>query len=81
MNLLNIKTKKWDMRLLHVAGGDELEEKLGQVVPSTSNVGQISRYFVERYTFDPNCRVIACMGDNPASLVGKRKYMNKCSLI
>lgn len=66
---MNIKLKKWDLQLLEVIGPD-LEEKLGQPVPSNTNVGAISPYFVERYSFDPNCQVIACTGDNPASLVG-----------
>lgn len=71
MNLMDIKTKKWCPQLLKVIGSD-LEEKLGSVVPSNTNLGVISSYFVKRYSFDPNCRVIACTGDNPASLVGMR---------
>jgi xylulokinase len=70
MNLMDIRTKKWDQRLLDVAGAN-LEEKLGATVPSNTNVGSISPYFVERYSFNPECRVIACTGDNSASLVGK----------
>ncbi|EEZ98930.1 xylulose kinase [Tribolium castaneum] len=71
MNLMDIKTKKWHADLLQVIGPD-LEEKLGGLVASNANVGPISPYFVERYSFDPNCRIIACTGDNPASLVGMR---------
>ncbi|CAH1970342.1 unnamed protein product [Acanthoscelides obtectus] len=71
MNLLNIRTKKWDQTLLD-ACGPNLAEKLGQSVPSYSDVGSISRYFKERYNFNPNCRVIAHTGDNPASLMGMR---------
>jgi xylulokinase len=71
MNLMDIRTKKWDQRLLDVAGAN-LEEKLGATVPSNTNVGSISPYFVERYSFNPECRVIACTGDNSASLVGMR---------
>ncbi|RZB40981.1 FGGY C domain containing protein [Asbolus verrucosus] len=71
MNLMDIRTKKWNSSLLEVVGPN-LDEKLGDVVPSNTDVGPISSYFVERYSFNPNCRIIACTGDNPASLVGMR---------
>ena len=69
MNLMDIRTKQWNSQLLEVVG-DNLDEKLGSVVPSSTDVGPISSYFVERYSFDPSCRIIACTGDNPSSLVG-----------
>ncbi|KAJ3650324.1 hypothetical protein Zmor_022019 [Zophobas morio] len=71
MNLMDIRTKQWNSQLLEVVG-DNLDEKLGSVVPSSTDVGPISSYFVERYSFDPSCRIIACTGDNPSSLVGMR---------
>lgn len=72
MNLLNIRTKQWDERLLKVAG-ENLKEKLGETVPSNTDLGPISSYLVERHGFNPNCRIIAFTGDNPASLIGKIK--------
>lgn len=74
MNLMNIKTKQWDKTLLD-ACGPNLEEKLGELVPSNKDVGAISEYFVERYGFDPGCRIIAFTGDNPASLIGKYYFI------
>nr|XP_023030477.1 xylulose kinase [Leptinotarsa decemlineata] len=71
MNLMDIHTKKWDETLLN-ACAPNLAEKLGEPVPSYSNVGSISNYYVERYNFNPNCRVIAHTGDNPASLIGMK---------
>lgn len=71
MNLLDIHTKKWNEAVLN-ACAPNLAEKLGEAVPSYSEVGIISPYFVERYNFNPNCKVIACTGDNPASLIGMR---------
>ena len=49
----------------------ELKSKLGNIVGSHECSGSISSYFVERYGFNPDCRVIAFTGDNPASLAGK----------
>lgn len=70
MNLMDIQTKQWNQTLLD-ACGPELKAKLGEPVPSNTNLGPISNYYVERYNFSPNCRIIACTGDNPASLVGE----------
>nr|CAH7728631.1 unnamed protein product [Callosobruchus chinensis] len=72
MNLLDIRTKKWNQTLLDTCGPN-LAEKLGEPVPSYSDVAPISKYFKERYNFNPNCRVIAHTGDNPASLIGMRR--------
>lgn len=69
MNLMNIHTKKWDQNLLDACGPD-LASKLGETVPSKSEVGLISSYYVERWGFNPECKIIAFTGDNPASLIG-----------
>ncbi|CAG9856227.1 unnamed protein product [Phyllotreta striolata] len=71
MNLLDIKSKKWNEALLN-ACGPQLKEKLGDPVPSYNIVGPVSSYFVERYHFNNECKVVACTGDNPASLIGMR---------
>ncbi|XP_056641413.1 xylulose kinase-like [Diorhabda sublineata] len=71
MNLMDIRTKSWNQTLLDVCGPN-LAEKLGNPVPSTTIVGSISPYYVERYNFNTNCKVVACTGDNPASLIGMR---------
>lgn len=60
MNALDIRTKKWvkgsrlhfpHVHILEIIdwAAPELEEKLGQVVPSHSVVGSIASYFVKRY--------------------------------
>lgn len=69
MNLMNIHTKQWDQRLLDACGAN-LTAKLGESVPSKSEVGSISNYYVERWGFNAACKVIAFTGDNPASLIG-----------
>lgn len=71
MNLLNIHTKKWDDKLLN-ACGPNLANKLGDPVPSNTDLGPISQYYVDRWSFNPNCRIVACTGDNPGSLIGMR---------
>lgn len=49
-----------------------LKEKLGELVPSYELIGSISQYMVEQYGFNPDCKVVAFTGDNPASLAGMR---------
>jgi len=53
----------------------DVEAKLGFPVPSYTNIGPVSKFYVERFGFNPQCRVIAFTGDNPASLIG-----NLCEL-
>lgn len=73
MNLMNIRTKKWESDLIQMAGGPELELKLGlEPVPTKTEVGLVSRYLYKRYGFSPSCTVTAFMGDNPATLAGTR---------
>ncbi|KYN20763.1 Xylulose kinase [Trachymyrmex cornetzi] len=71
MNLLNIRTKDWDDMLLETCATG-LREKLGNPVSSYSDIGPISPYFVERFSFNEKCRIIAFTGDNPGSLIGMR---------
>ncbi|XP_065839461.1 xylulose kinase-like [Oscarella lobularis] len=71
MNLMNIRTKEWDQQALD-ACAPELKERLGPLAPSFHPVGSVSPYFVQRYGFSPDCKVIAFTGDNPASLAGLR---------
>lgn len=49
-----------------------LKEKLGNLVPAYEIIGPISQYMVQQYGFDPDCKVVAFTGDNPASLAGMR---------
>ncbi|KAG8573328.1 hypothetical protein GDO81_012363 [Engystomops pustulosus] len=71
MNLLDIHKKTWDETCLN-ACAPGLKEKLGSVVPSSSVLGNVSSYHVQRYGFSPHCSVVAFTGDNPASLAGMR---------
>ncbi|NQZ59289.1 MAG: carbohydrate kinase, partial [Lentisphaeraceae bacterium] len=69
MNLLNLKSKTWDKELLDVCA-DKLADKLPRPVVSASLAGSISSYFVDKYSFNKNCKVVSATGDNPSSLIG-----------
>uniref|UniRef100_A0A8C3TAS0 Xylulose kinase n=1 Tax=Chelydra serpentina TaxID=8475 RepID=A0A8C3TAS0_CHESE len=71
MNLLQIRDKIWSTACLN-ACAPGLEEKLGPVVPSSSVLGSVSPYYIQRYGFSPDCKVVAFTGDNPASLAGMK---------
>lgn len=69
MNLLDINHKSWSPYCLS-ACAPNLADKLGNPVPSNSILGVIGQYFVQRYKFNPNCKVVASTGDNPSALAG-----------
>ena len=62
MNLLDIKTKRWHKQLLTITGGEQLEGKLSDPVDSCEVIGNISKFFVERYGFNEECRIVAFTG-------------------
>lgn len=69
MNLLDIQNKCWSQVCLNACAPD-LEDRLGKPVPSNSIIGQIGSFFVQRYSFDAQCQVVAFTGDNPSALAG-----------
>ncbi|KAI4458044.1 sugar kinase [Holotrichia oblita] len=69
MNLMDIKSKTWHQPLLNAVAPD-LAKKLGDTVPSYTNLGSICSYFIDRWAFNSECKIIAFTGDNPASLIG-----------
>jgi len=69
MNLLSLADADWSPRMLD-ATAPGLRERLPEVVASRRQVGEIARYFVEKYGFSAGTPVIAFTGDNPSSLVG-----------
>ncbi|KAJ7322140.1 hypothetical protein JRQ81_018427 [Phrynocephalus forsythii] len=71
MNLLDIHEKVWNAICLD-ACAPGLGKKLGRPVPSTKILGSISPYYVQRFGFNPDCKVVAFTGDNPASLAAMR---------
>ncbi len=69
MNLLDLAAGTWSERMLGATAPD-LGQKLVPAVPSTTRVGTLDRYFVDKFGFAPGTPVIAFSGDNPSSLVG-----------
>jgi len=69
MNLMNIRTKKWDNHALE-ATAPNLEEKLPFLIPSYDIIGKISAYFIQRYNLSENTILLPWSGDNPNSLIG-----------
>ncbi len=69
MNLLDLASGRWSPELLE-ATADGLRGKLADPVPSTSRVGTLAQYFIDRFGFSAGTPVIAFTGDNPSSLVG-----------
>jgi len=69
MNLLNLKSLKWDQDIAN-ATAPNLLDKLPEPVPSSHIVGKISKYFCEKYGFHIDTDCVAWSGDNPNSLIG-----------
>jgi len=69
MNLLNLASGDWDDDLLE-ATVPGLRGKLPPVEASATVAGKVSKYFVEKHGFSPDCEVVLFSGDNPCSLVG-----------
>jgi xylulokinase len=74
MNLWNIKKGAFDDRLVKLAAGqfslDDLKQKLGDVPEDGGlHLGKIDKYYVEKYSFNPDCIIIPSTGDNPATIL------------
>ena len=68
MNLLNLKTLKWDQEIAEFTAPG-LPGKLPPAVSSNAIAGGLSPYFA-KYGFTPETPVAVWSGDNPCSLVG-----------
>ncbi|NGX27212.1 MAG: Xylulose kinase [Chlamydiae bacterium] len=69
MSLMDIRKKKWDSSLLQATAPD-LEKKLPTLAPSCKVIGEISSYFVNKYSANPHTKVLVWSGDNPSSSIG-----------
>lgn len=69
MNLLNLDSLEWDADILE-ATVPGLLSKLPKPVPSSTIIGSVSKYFVEKYGVSPEAKCVVCSGDNPNSLFG-----------
>jgi xylulokinase len=69
MNLLDLSALAWSPALLE-ATAPGLAQRLLPAVASSTPVGTLADYFVEKYGFRAGTQVVAFTGDNPSSLVG-----------
>ena len=74
MNLWDINKGTWNEKLTALAAGkdgvEDLKRKLGPVPEDGGcHFGQVSKYYVQRYGFDPSCTVCAFTGDNPSTII------------
>jgi len=75
MSMMDYSGKDWAVKLIKAVGdglpGGEstLRNKLLPIVSPFTIIGRIATYFIEKYGFNPDCRIIACSGDNPQSKV------------
>ena len=74
MNLWHIKKGEYNAKLSELCAGpfgvEDLKKKLGDVPEDGGeHLGKISRYYVDRYGFSPECTIIPSTGDNPATIL------------
>lgn len=69
MNLFDINERKWSDLCLNACAPD-LENRLGDAVPSSTIIGNIGQFFVQRYRIPAECQIVAFTGDNPSALAG-----------
>ncbi|KAI9145360.1 hypothetical protein BKA69DRAFT_1121736 [Paraphysoderma sedebokerense] len=71
MNILDIEGLIWNQDILDMVSGGrrfDLHSKLGEVVVGENVCGKIGSYFIQRFGFSSECRVISFTGDNPATM-------------
>ena len=75
MNLREIRKGVWNEELLKLTAGsshdiEELKSKLGAIDEDGGGVlGNISPYFVSRYGFPKDCKIVPGTGDNPSTIL------------
>lgn len=69
MNLMNLARKRWAQNAL-AATAPGLEDLLPEIRESWHINGPLAPYWVEKYGYSPDTRVVSWSGDNPCSLIG-----------
>ena len=74
MNLWDIGANKWSDHLLELTAGKDgvadLKRKLGEVrQDGGGSMGSISKYYVSKYGFSPDCQIAPFTGDNPGTIL------------
>ena len=75
MSMMDYAGKDWSVKLVKAVadglpGGESvLRNKLLPIVSPLTIDGRIATFFIERFGFSPDCRILAGSGDNPQSKV------------
>lgn len=73
MNLWDIEKAQWNEKLIGLLDDKQAVERLGPVSAdgksSNRSIGNVSRYFVDKYGVNSECAVIPCTGDNPGTIL------------
>jgi xylulokinase len=75
MSMMDYVSKDWSVKLVKAVadglpGGESvLRNKLLPIVSPLTIDGRIATFFIERFGFSPDCRILAGSGDNPQSKV------------
>ena len=75
MSMMDYAGKDWSVKLVKAVadslpGGEAvLRNKLLPIVSPLTIDGRIATFFIERFGFSPDCRILAGSGDNPQSKV------------
>ena len=74
MNLWDIRKGQWHPKLLELTSKDgDIETLKRQLadVPEDGGIhlGHVSKYYVDRYGFSPDCTIVASTGDNPSTIL------------
>lgn len=75
MSMMDYAGKDWSVKLIkavadRLPGGESsLRNKLLPIVSPYTIVGRVATFFIEKYNFNPDCRILAGSGDNPQSKV------------
>ena len=75
MSMMDYAGKDWSVKLVKAVadglpGGESvLRIKLLPIVSPLTIDGRIATFFIEKYDFSPDCRILAGSGDNPQSKV------------
>jgi xylulokinase len=70
MNLMNINTHKWEQKLLDACGDQSLRQKLGgEPAIGGTVLGNIGKWWVDRWGFSPDCIIAPMTGDNSSTVV------------
>ena len=69
MNLMDIQTRTWHPAALD-ATAPNLSHRLPPLAKSRTIIGNVSRYYVDKYSLNPNAQTLVWSGDNPNSVIG-----------